>query len=129
MRACEREGVPKCLQNAGAFLIAFRLLLLYFETTVWLCGRAMRGYVRSASITGCATSSRHIVRFLVRPLSLYLYSIAVVSRRWRRLRPFFKGILLQKTTGKLVPGTSKNSCKNFLSVNLSAESGGGPFSR
>lgn len=36
MRACEREGVPKCLQNAGAFLIAFRLLLLYFETTV--CG-------------------------------------------------------------------------------------------
>ena len=89
MRACEREGVPKCLQMLG-FSCTFRLLLLYFETTVWLCGRAMRGYVRSASITGCATSSRHIVRFLVRPLSLYLYSIAVVSRRWRRLRPFFQ---------------------------------------
>ena len=50
MRACEREGVPKCLQNAGAFLIAFRLLLLYFETTVWLAVWSRNAWIRTQRI-------------------------------------------------------------------------------
>ena len=64
MRACEREGVPKCLQMLGLF-IAFRLLLLYFETTVWVWSRnawIRRVYVllqRARSVSECEQHRTH----------------------------------------------------------------------